>query len=139
MCYYQLAFPTRVAYVKFLIRVRGNTQARFLGAWGCKSPRLPDVYEKYMPSNIQRLRIAIEEWLIRNDLDMDTGFYSIEEWRERNEDYLNDAELVLVYEGGLYTMLNYGCDTQEFDDYIESFGYYYEGLGHKTGQIRLSR
>ena len=82
-----------------------------------------------MSSNIQRLRTAIEEWLIRNDLHMDTGFYSSEEWRKRNEDYLNDAELVLVFEGGLQTMLNYGCDTREFDDYIESFGYYYE-QGH---------
>ena len=79
-----------------------------------------------MPSNIERLRTAIEEWLIRNDLDIDTGFYSIEEWRSRDEDYLNDAELVLVFEGGLHTMLNYGGDTEEFDDYIESFGYYYE-------------
>lgn len=82
-----------------------------------------------MPSNIQRLRAAIEEWLIRNDLDMDTGFISIEEWRSRNEDYLNNAELVLVFEGDLYTMLNFGGDTFEFEDFIESFGYYYE-LGH---------
>ncbi|MDO3383142.1 HNH endonuclease [Gilvimarinus algae] len=82
-----------------------------------------------MPSNIERLRAAIEEWLIRNDLDIDTGFYSIEEWRLRNEDYLNDSDLVLVFEGGLHTMLNFGGDTEEFDDYIESFGYYYE-QGH---------
>ena len=57
---------------------------------------------------------------------MDTSFYSIEEWQTRDEPYLNDAELVLTFEGGLHTMLNYGCDTSEFDDYIESFGYYYE-------------
>lgn len=82
-----------------------------------------------MPSNIERLKIAVEEWLIRNELDIDTGFSSIEEWRARNEDFLNDAELVLVFEGGLYTMLNYGGDTAEFDEYIESFGYFYE-LGH---------
>ena len=44
-----------------------------------------------MPSNIKRLRAAIAEWLIRNDIDMDTGFYSIEEWRVRNEDYHNEA------------------------------------------------
>ncbi len=58
-----------------------------------------------MPSNIHRLKTAIEEWLIRNDLDVDTGFYSINEWRARNEEYLNDAELVLVFEGSLHTML----------------------------------
>lgn len=82
-----------------------------------------------MPSNIERLRAAIEEWLIRNELNMDTAFYSVQEWRERNEDYLNDAELILVFEGGLHAMLNSGCDTREFDNYIESFGYYYE-QGH---------
>jgi hypothetical protein len=82
-----------------------------------------------MPTNIEKLRAAIEEWLIRNELDLDTHFYAIDEWKARNEQFLNDAELILVYEGGLYTLLNYGCDTSEFDDYIESFGYYYE-LGH---------
>lgn len=82
-----------------------------------------------MPTNIQRLRTAIEEWLIRNELDMDTHFYSMDEWRARKEQFLDDADLVLVFEGSLHTMLNYGGDTSEFDDYIESFGYYYE-LGH---------
>jgi hypothetical protein len=82
-----------------------------------------------MPSNIERLKTAIEEWLIRNDLDIDTGFYSVDDWRARKEDYLNDAELVLVFEGGLHSMLNFGGDTEEFDDYIASFGYYYE-QGH---------
>ncbi len=82
-----------------------------------------------MPRHIQRLKTAIEEWLIRNDLDIDTGFYSIDEWHQRKEDYLNDADLVLVFEGGLHTLLNYGGDTEEFDNYIESFGYYYE-MGH---------
>ncbi len=82
-----------------------------------------------MPSNLERLRPALEEWLIRNHLDTDTRFYSMTEWRARKEEYLNDAELVLVFEGGLYTMLNFGGDTDEFEDYIESFGYYYE-QGH---------
>lgn len=82
-----------------------------------------------MPTNIQRLRVAIEEWLIRNDLDLDTSFYEMAAWLARGEDYLNDAELVLVFEGGLHTMLNFGGDTEEFEDYIESFGYYFE-QGH---------
>jgi 5-methylcytosine-specific restriction endonuclease McrA len=82
-----------------------------------------------MPNHIQRLKIAVEEWLIRNELDMDTIFYDMDEWRQRKEDFLNDADLILVFEGGLYTLLNYNGDTEEFDDYIESFGYYYE-MGH---------
>ena len=57
---------------------------------------------------------------------MDTNFYSIGYWRKRKEDYHNDAEPVLVFEGSLHGVLNYGCDAGEFDDYIETFGYYYE-------------
>lgn len=94
---------------------------------GCRSLHYTE--EGKVPSNIHRLKTAIEEWLIRNDLNLDTGFYSINEWHARNEEYLNDAELVLVFEGGLHTMLNFGGDTFEFDNYIESFGYYYE-QGH---------
>jgi len=82
-----------------------------------------------MKKNIKRLKVAIEEWLIRNDMDVDTEFYEPLEWQKRDEDWLNDADLVLVFEGGLHTLLNDGCDTDEFDDYIESFGYYYE-QGH---------
>ena len=82
-----------------------------------------------MPTNIERLRVAVEEWLIRNHLDADTQFYEMSEWRSRNEEYLNEADLVLVFEGGLYTQLNDGGDTFEFDEYVESFGYFYE-LGH---------
>ncbi|ELB2105584.1 hypothetical protein ACGRPC_18730 [Vibrio diabolicus] len=79
-----------------------------------------------MKKNINRLKVAIEEWLIRNDLDTDSQFYEQSEWLARGESWLNDADLVLVFEGGLYSLLNFGCDTEEFDDYIESFGYYYE-------------
>ena len=78
------------------------------------------------PNCLGRLKAAIEEWLIRNDLDLDTNFYSIGYWRKRKEDYHYDAEPVLVFEGGLHDVLNYGGDTGEFDDCIETFGYYYE-------------
>ena len=57
---------------------------------------------------------------------MDTNFYSIGYWRKRKEDYHNDADPVLVFKGGLHDVLNFGGDTGEFDDYIETFGYYYE-------------
>ena len=67
-------------------------------------------------------------WLKKNELDGDTMFYTISEWKEREEPYLNDSEFVITTEGGLNTMLNYG-DSEEFYDLVESFGYYYE-LGH---------
>ena len=82
-----------------------------------------------MRKNIERLKVAIEEWLIRNELGTDSQFYEMKEWHSREEDWLNDADLVLVFEGGLYSLINDGCDTEEFDDFIESFGYYYE-QGH---------
>jgi hypothetical protein len=82
-----------------------------------------------MLSNLERLKAALEEWLIRNGLDTDTHFYTMSAWKTRQEEYLNDAELVLVFEGNLHAILNYGGDTEEFEDYIESFGYYYE-QGH---------
>ncbi|MUK28461.1 hypothetical protein [Aliivibrio fischeri] len=82
-----------------------------------------------MKKNIERLKIALEEWLIRNNLDLDTEFYELNEWKKRDEDWLNDADLILIFEGGLHTILNYGGDTNEFDDYIASFGYFYE-QGH---------
>lgn len=44
--------------------------------------------------------------------------------------YGNDSLLVLVFDSStLHTMLNYGGDTMEFDDLVESFGFWYE-LGH---------
>lgn len=79
--------------------------------------------------NLKKLNTALEEWLMRNNLDGGTKFYSIEEWRLRNEEYLNESELVLVFDGTLCTLLNYGGDTEEFENLVESFGYYFE-QGH---------
>lgn len=79
-----------------------------------------------MKANVLRLRAALEEWLIRNELDLDTKFFSAAEWRAKDEDFHHDAELVLVFEGSLHTILNHGGDTEEFDDYIASFGFWYE-------------
>jgi hypothetical protein len=91
-----------------------------------------------MPTNIQRLRVAIEEWLVRNGLATDTLFYEMSDWLNRKESYLNDAELVLVFEGTLHTILNFGGDTDEFDDFIDSFGYYYElGESWNMGFYRI--
>ncbi len=78
---------------------------------------------------LERLKHATWEWLVLHDLEMDTRFYSIEDWRVREEPYHNDADLVLIFEGSLHTILNFGGDTDVFDDLVESFGFYYE-LGH---------
>jgi hypothetical protein len=75
---------------------------------------------------LNALKDALHEWLIRNELDGDIIFYSTAEWIKRGEEYLNNADLILVFEGNLYSLLNFGGDTEEFDDYIESFGFYYE-------------
>lgn len=67
-------------------------------------------------------------WLRKNELDGDTTFYSIEDWRNRKEPYHNESEFVITTEGGLHFILNYG-DSTEFYDLLDSFGYYIE-LGH---------
>jgi hypothetical protein len=77
-------------------------------------------------NRLERLKDALCEWLIRNELHGDIRFYSKHEWLERGEEYHNDADLILVFEGQLYAILNFGGDIDEFDDYIESFGFYYE-------------
>jgi hypothetical protein len=83
-----------------------------------------------MHTNLGRMKHAVTEWLIKDGLLGDAEFYSIEEWKARNEDYLNDSLLVLVIDGcTLHTMLNFGGDTSEFDDLVDSFGFSYE-LGH---------
>lgn len=81
-----------------------------------------------MDGQLEKLITMVKLWLKKNELDGDTSFYTIEEWKARGEDYLNDSEYVIVTEGGLNFILNYG-DPEEFYDLVESFGYYYE-QGH---------
>lgn len=74
---------------------------------------------------------AIKLWLEKNDLTTDTTFYSIEDWKEREEEYHNDSDFVITTEGGLFHILNFGSVNQqtEFEDLVYSFGFIYE-LGH---------
>ncbi len=81
-----------------------------------------------MKSRKEQLIESIKLYLRKNTLDHETTFYSIEEWKEREEDYLNDSEFVITSEGGLFFILNFG-DSYEFYDLIESFGYFME-MGH---------
>lgn len=87
---------------------------------------MPETMAIAESDHLNALKEALHEWLIRNELDGDISFYSKAEWAKRVEEYLNDADLILVFEGSLYTLLNFGGDTDEFDDYVESFGFYYE-------------
>ncbi|MBS0510499.1 MAG: hypothetical protein JSR42_04815 [Proteobacteria bacterium] len=83
-----------------------------------------------MSRNLERMRVALTEWMIKEEILGDAFFVDIEAWRARNEPYGNDSLLVLVFDSStLHTMLNYGGDTMEFDDLVESFGFWYE-LGH---------
>ncbi len=83
-----------------------------------------------MKENLLRMQHAITEWMIKDELLGDGCFIPIEEWRSRGESLLEDAELILAIDGcSLHGLLNLGGDTTEFDDLIESFGFWYE-LGH---------
>jgi len=78
------------------------------------------------------LQAALQAWLVNNELDLDTTFYTGEQWRRRGEDVLTGAELILVTEGNLSIILNYYYDDPmvgELDELCASFGYWFE-LGH---------
>jgi len=81
-----------------------------------------------MASQNDKLVKMLTLWLKKNGISGDTHIYEIDKWRERGEEFLNDADLVITTEGTLFTILNFG-DTEEFDDLLASFGYYYE-FGH---------
>lgn len=68
-------------------------------------------------------------WLKKNSLDSDSKIYNQAQWRERGEEYHNDADYVIITEGGLFMILNFDDPynlTHEFSDLLESFNYYYE-------------
>lgn len=84
--------------------------------------------ELKMKSQKEKLIESIRLYIRKNELDSDTCIYEIDEWLERGEEYLNESEFVIISEGGLNFILNFG-DPEEFYDLIESFGYYME-MGH---------
>jgi len=71
---------------------------------------------------------SLKLWLKKNELDCDTRFYSLEEWRMRGEEYHNDANFVVTTEGGLHFVLNFG-DSEEFYELTNSFDFIAE-MGH---------
>lgn len=77
------------------------------------------------------MKAAIAEWLTKEGWLGDATFYSAERWRARDEPWLTDSLLILVFDGStLHTMLNFGGDHDEFDDLVGSFGFYYELGNH---------
>lgn len=85
-----------------------------------------------MVTQLDKLTKMLKLWLTKNDLDGDLSFYSIEKWRARKEDYLNDAEMVITTEGKLNFIINFNNGHEIHDEFIElleSFGYYYD-LGY---------
>ncbi len=83
---------------------------------------------------IEKLKHGVYEWLVDHELDRDTRFYTPEEWQARDEPYLGSAELILVFEGGLFQIIN-GCHAANiplYDDlvhFVQGHGYFFE-LGH---------
>ncbi len=85
-----------------------------------------------MDNQIEKLLKMLKLWLAKNGLDGDLSFYTIEKWRQRKEPYLNEAEMVITTEGQLNFIINYNNGAEiheEFEELLESFGYYYE-LGY---------
>ncbi len=85
-----------------------------------------------MTDRLNQLRRQLEEWLRRNELDGDLQFWTQAEWKQRREEYLNDAHLVITTEGSLYHLLNYACDdpkVEELQNLLSSFGFWFD-MGH---------
>ena len=87
-----------------------------------------------MKKGIEKLRRAIHEWLIDRELARDTAFYTREQWDAREEPYLAQSELVLVFEGGFYRVINDRHPEnvtlyEEFQELVRGLGYFFE-FGH---------
>src|SRR5271165_1233702 len=84
--------------------------------------------------SIERLRLGVHEWLVEHELDGDTRFYTRNEWAARNEPYLANSDLILVFEGAMYRVMN-GSGREcaklygDFEQFVRGFGYFFE-LGH---------
>ncbi len=80
-------------------------------------------------SDLEKLKKSLTLWLERHGLLSEIKFYSQKEWKAREEDYNNEADLILAGDGSFFEMLNgyYGEEfVDQFDEMVESFGYYLE-------------
>lgn len=86
----------------------------------------------------QELKDKVWSWLQKTEgpggeLSYDAGVQTQEEWASRGEDYSNDADVVIWFEGPLYHALNYGFEEQpafrtekKFTKFLAGLGYHYE-------------
>jgi hypothetical protein len=80
---------------------------------------------------IVTLRRELREWLVSHRLDRDTAFLDSDQWHARNEPYLRDASLILIFEGALFSVVNGRReDSVELYDQLtrlaERLGYFFE-------------
>lgn len=76
--------------------------------------------DEFLESQIDQLKILIQEWAERHDLWFDCGFTS---WIERYDDepFENPCVLIFYFEGSLYSIFNLGDElADEFYELIDS-------------------
>ena len=80
-----------------------------------------------MEENLGRLLLAFNDWLVRSRLCDDACYFTAEEWKTKKESILNDAVLVITFEGSsVVSMLHLDEGLMVFNELFESFGFYYE-------------
>jgi hypothetical protein len=84
-----------------------------------------------MNEQVSSMQQDYEAFLKKHDLDIDTHFYTQDEWQARGEPFGNNAELSLTFEGALYHLLNYhgGELADAFYAIAGKYGYYVD-LGY---------
>jgi hypothetical protein len=83
---------------------------------------------------IDNLKRGIHDWLLDHELDGDTRFYARDEWSAREEEYLANATLVLVFESELFSVMNTHHEESmklqaDLEQFVRCLGYFFE-LGH---------
>lgn len=86
-----------------------------------------------MKTQLETLREVLNEWMRLNEMGVDFGFYTPEQWeaKEGSENFFQGAELVMIFENQLFNLINFGDGSaeEELQDLAEGFGYYFE-CGH---------
>ncbi len=81
------------------------------------------------------VKVEVEKYLKKNKLSHESHVYTQEEWRERGEEYGNDAVATIATEGPLYDLLNNGdwpgasSEIRSFEEFLTGLGLWYE-LGY---------
>jgi hypothetical protein len=82
-----------------------------------------------MAASVRDLRQSVQRWMEKHDLAGHALWYSAPEWRDRREDYGNDAALTLVIDGTpMHRLLNRpsAADRPLFDEFtflVAALGY----------------